>query len=101
MPDGDYELGGLQVTVTDDGAVLAGSPTLAGSLIGSADSFMRTRSWGWEIDDVVRVHTTTPAQVLGLRVALEEGARADVVAVDRCTHRVQRVMRSGEWLDEK
>lgn len=85
MPDGDYELGGQAVTVTDGVARLAHQGTIAGGTL-TMDAILRgTLHSGISIDRAVTMASTTPARVLGLERelgAIEVGLRADLVCLD-------------------
>jgi N-acetylglucosamine-6-phosphate deacetylase len=105
MPDGDYRLGALEVTVADGLAVLAGTSTIAGSTT-TMDAGFRTAvaMWGGPSSDdallrAVDQTSTTPARTLGLPHVgtLRAGAAADVVVLD-ADLAVTRVMRAGSWL---
>jgi len=105
MPDGDFRLGALDVTVADGLAVLAGTSTIAGSTT-TMDVGFRTAAatWGGPSSDAALLRavdqtSTTPARTLGLPQvgALRPGGAADVVVLD-ADLAVARVMRSGSWL---
>jgi N-acetylglucosamine-6-phosphate deacetylase len=98
MNDGEYDLGGLAVTVADGVARLNPDGTIAGSTL-TMDAALR---WavhsGWEIPDAVAMTSTTPARALGLdheRGRLEAGMRADIVLLDG-ELRVVSVLLAGE-----
>lgn len=99
MPDGEYRLGPLAVTVRDAVAWTTGeSPSIAGSTAHLADLVHRcVVSAGIDPVPVLRAATATPASVLGLadRGRLGTGLRADVVAFDE-DWRVARTWRGGE-----
>ncbi|MBO0841028.1 MAG: N-acetylglucosamine-6-phosphate deacetylase, partial [Sciscionella sp.] len=113
MPDGEYDLGALRVTVRD------GEPRLAdGSLAGSTltmDAALRNAvTAGLSITDAVTAAATRPASLLGgvsggvLGDVLrgESSANAGVLAVGKSADllvlshdlRLERVMRHGDWL---
>lgn len=85
--DGDYRLGGLDVTVHGGVAMVAGTETLAGSTL-TLDAALRIAigtEMGMSRPDAVRALTSVPARVLGLHDRLgllEPGFAADVVAFD-------------------
>ena len=90
MPDGDYRLGDLDVTVAAGLAVLAGTSTIAGSTT-TMDVGFRTAvtAWGGPSSDAALLRavdqtSTTPARTLGLPGvgALCAGNAADVVVLD-------------------
>lgn len=86
MPDGRYQLGRLDVWVSDGVARLAGRGTIAGSTATSDALFRRIvaqapdRTSG--LVRAVALTASTPASVLGLDVGgLEPGRRADLVVL--------------------
>jgi N-acetylglucosamine-6-phosphate deacetylase len=98
MPDGEYSLGGLDVSVSGGVARLAASGTIAGSTLTMAAAFQRTVHSGISIVDAVQMAATTPAHVLGLegdRGVIAPGMRADLVLLDDDLH-VTTVIRAGE-----
>lgn len=98
MPDGEYDLGGLAVTVADRVARLANG-SIAGSTLTMDAAVRQALGAGLPIADVAAMAATTPARVLGLAGelgALRPGLRADLVELD-ADLRVVRVMKSGEW----
>lgn len=104
MPDGDYRLGGLEVTVAGGRAVVAGTSTIAGSTT-TMDVGFRTAVTvgGGPADDAALLRavdqtSTTPARALGLPGgALHTGAPADLVVLD-ADLAVTRVLRAGQWI---
>jgi N-acetylglucosamine-6-phosphate deacetylase len=98
MPDGEYSLGGLDVSVSGGVARLAASGTIAGSTLTMAAAFQRTVHSGISMVDAVQMAATTPAHVLGLegdRGVIAPGMRADLVLLDDDLH-VTTVIRAGE-----
>ena len=97
--DGDYRLGGLDVTVRDgearlpDGTIAGSTATMAGSVRHAV------REAGLPLEDAVRAATATPAALHGLGQvgALRPGAHADLVVLDDDLI-VTRVMHRGTWL---
>ena len=86
MPDGDYELGGLPVTMTGGKATLRGSATLAGSSIHLMDGLRRAVSFGVPLEAAVFAATAVPARVIRREQeigALLPGMAADLVMLDR------------------
>lgn len=84
--DGDYQLGGLNVTVHDGLAVLSGTDTIAGSTL-TQDAALRNAVTLAGIDPVhaVTALTRTPARVLGEEHRLgrlHAGYVADAVLLD-------------------
>lgn len=99
MPDGEYDLGGLSVTVADRVARLANG-SIAGSTLTMDAAVRQALGAGLSITDVAAMAATTPARVLGLADelgALRPGLRADLVELD-ADLRVARVMKSGAWV---
>ncbi len=98
MSDGDYELGGQAVTVTDGVARLAEGGSIAGSTLTMDAAVRRAVGAGLDLVDVARMAATTPARTVGLtdRGALSVGTRADLVVLDD-ELAVQRVMMGGVW----
>ena len=97
MPDGDYDLGGLAVTVVDGVARLAEDGTIAGSTLTMDAALRRTVQSGISIVEAARMAATTPARVLGIADttgALVPGLRADIVLLDD-ELRVIGVLRNG------
>lgn len=107
MPDGDYHLGDLRVTVTDRVARVARAPgsapgPIAGSTATTADLFAKIVAHAEvpRADALVRavaMTATTPARVLGLAGEVGElapGLRADLVVLDG-ELRVREVLRRG------
>ena len=85
MPDGEYELGGLAVTVADGTARLAADGTIAGSTLTMAAALRRAVGAGVSIVDAVTMASASPARVLGLAEeigSVAPGRRADLVLLD-------------------
>jgi N-acetylglucosamine-6-phosphate deacetylase len=99
MPDGEYDLGGQQITVQDGIARLARNGAIAGSTLTMDRALRRNVQAGMSIVDVARMAATTPAAAIGLSDvgALVPGRRADLVVLD-ADLRVSRVMRAGAWI---
>jgi N-acetylglucosamine-6-phosphate deacetylase len=115
MPDGDYALGGLAVTVSGGVARLSGpspsagldsetTPATPGSIAGSTATMelVVTRAIaqvGLPVSDVAAAAATTPARRLALgdeTGALLPGWCADLVLLD-ADFRLHAVMSRGEW----
>ncbi|MDN4597461.1 N-acetylglucosamine-6-phosphate deacetylase [Leifsonia virtsii] len=99
--DGDYRLGGLNVTVHDGLAVLSGTDTIAGSTL-TQDAALRNAVTLAGVDPVAAVTalTRTPARVLGEdhRLGrLHAGYLADAVLLDH-DWRVRTVVADGAVL---
>jgi N-acetylglucosamine-6-phosphate deacetylase len=101
MPDGDFELGSVEVRVEDGRAwTRAEPPSLAGGTAHAADLVRRcVVHAGVDPVAAVAAATSTPAALLGLddRGSLATGLRADLVVHDG-DWEVRRVMRGGEWI---
>ncbi len=79
-PPGRYRLGGAEVTVRPGDAPRLADGTLAGSVLRMDEAVAKVASWGVRLRDAVRMASTTPARVLGLRDRgeLRPGLRADL-----------------------
>jgi N-acetylglucosamine-6-phosphate deacetylase len=101
MPDGDFELGSVQVRVADGRAwTRTEPPSLAGGTSHAADLVRRcVVQAGVDPVAAVAAATSTPAALLGLddRGSLAPGLRADLVVLDG-DWQVRRVMRGGGWV---
>ena len=103
MPDGSYQLGGLDVEVSGSVARLRERSPIAGSTA-TMDSLFRTAATGLEaasdsaLRHAVAMTATTPARTLGLDDVgtLTPGMSADLVVLDRKL-RVRAVVRRGVW----
>ena len=93
-------IGGLAIQVVGGRAVLAGTDTLAGSVIGLDEAVRCLVAAGIPLHDAVAAAATNPCDLIGAtdrgRIAL--GQRADLVELDGSLA-VRRVMRGGAWLD--
>ncbi len=89
-------LGSLQIQVRDGRATLAGSDTLAGSLIALDDAVRNVVRAGVGLTDAAAAASTNPARLLGAvdRGRIGPGMRADIVELDD-ELRVVGVMRAG------
>jgi N-acetylglucosamine-6-phosphate deacetylase len=105
MPDGDYRLGDLDVTVAAGLAVLTGTSTIAGSTT-TMDVGFRTavHTAGGPGSDAALLRaadqtSATPARTLGLPHvgSLRAGSAADAVVLD-ADLAVSRVLRAGRWI---
>lgn len=99
MPDGDYVLGPMAVTVADGVARLTEGGSIAGGTSRLVDVVRTTVAAGVPLADAVRAASWVPARALGLRDVggLVAGRRADVVVTDGDL-RVVRVLRAGQVL---
>ena len=99
--DGTYDIGGLEVDVTDGVPTLAGGGSLAGSTLTMDAAFRNlVRGCGLGVLDAVAAASTRPAELLGLGEVtgrLAPGYAADVVLLNDALRPVS-VMRRGEWV---
>lgn len=103
MPEGEYELGGLPVLVTDGVAMLADRTAFAGS-VATADVLLRNavKHVGLSLPQAVSMLSYNTAKSIGLeteRGSLSEGFMADVVLFDDDIN-VTLVMREGTVLHQ-
>jgi N-acetylglucosamine-6-phosphate deacetylase len=96
---GRGRVGGLDIEVRDGRATLAGTETLAGSVIALDSAVRNATTAGIPLPDAVAAASQNPLALLGVadRGRLAEGLRADLVELDEDLT-VRRVMRGGEWL---
>jgi N-acetylglucosamine-6-phosphate deacetylase len=96
-----YEIGGLEVTVTDGVPTLAGGGSLAGSTLTMDTAFRNiVQNCGFGVLEAVAATATRPAELLGLgnvtgRIA--DGYAADLVLLDESLH-PNAVMKGGAWV---
>lgn len=97
--DGRGRIGKLEIEVTDGRATLAGTDTLAGSVIALDSAVHNLVAAGVPLPDAVAAASRNPLALLGVtdRGRLAEGQRADLVELGEDLT-VRRVMRSGTWL---
>jgi N-acetylglucosamine-6-phosphate deacetylase len=99
--DGVYDVGGLEVTVTDGVPRIAGGGSLAGSTLTMDAAFRNlVQSCGLTIREAVTACSTRPAALLGLGEetgSLSTGLTADFVILDS-ELRPKAVMARGEWV---
>lgn len=89
MPDGDYELGGQPITLTNGKATLSGTDTLAGSSIHLMDGLRRCVSFGFPLEEAILAATIQPAKAIRMDDAIGSiavGKYADFIIVDECLH---------------
>jgi N-acetylglucosamine-6-phosphate deacetylase len=98
-PPGPGVIGGLAIEHRGDRATLAGSDTLAGSVIALDTAVRNLARSGVPLPVAVAAASRNPLALLGAtdRGRLAVGQRADLVELDDDL-RVRRVARSGEWL---
>jgi N-acetylglucosamine-6-phosphate deacetylase len=83
--DGDYEIWGEKITVTN-GRTSNARGSIAGSVTTMLDAVKLMLSLGASECDVARMASLNPAQLLGIDPpcgSIEEGKRADLVAIDK------------------
>nr|WP_042183733.1 N-acetylglucosamine-6-phosphate deacetylase [Kibdelosporangium sp. MJ126-NF4] len=99
--DGVYDVGGLEVTVTDGVPRIAGGGSLAGSTLTMDAAFRNlVTGCGLTVREAVAACSTKPAALLGLSEdtgALTVGLTADFVLLDTDL-RPTGVMARGEWV---
>lgn len=94
MADGEYDLGGQAVVVTDRVARLKRDGSIAGSTLTMDAAVRQAVRAGLSIVEVAAMAATTPARVLGLDKRLAAGCDADLVLLDDDL-RVSAVIRGG------
>lgn len=98
MGDGHGWIGGLAVEVVGGRVTLAGTSTLAGSVLSLDVAVRNVVAAGIDLPVAVAAASRNPLALLGVtdrgRIAI--GQRADLVELDPGL-RVQRVMRAGTW----
>lgn len=84
MGNGRSTLGGLVVEVADGRVTLAGTSTLAGSVIALDDAVRRLVGAGVPVPEAIAAATANPLALIGQtdRGRLAEGQRADLVELD-------------------
>lgn len=86
MPDGDYTLGGQDITMKDGKATLTGTDTIAGSSIHLMEGVRRSVSFGIKLEDAVYAATTAPARAINMSDtigSIEKGKSADFCLLDK------------------
>ena len=97
--DGRITIGGLEIEVRDGLATLAGSSTLAGSVIALDTAVRNVVRNGTSLPAAVMAASSNPAALLGLadRGRIAVGLRADLVELE-ADLTTRRVMREGRWV---
>ena len=97
--DGRGQIGGLEVEVVGERVTLAGTSTLAGSVLALDAAVRNLVASGQALPYAVAAASRNPLAMLGIRDRgrLATGQRADLVELDEAL-RVRRVMRSGSWV---
>lgn len=102
MGEGRTAIGGLEVEVIGSRATLAGTDTLAGSVIALDSAVRNLVGAGLTLPAVVAAASRNPLDLIGVtdrgRIAI--GQRADLVELDDDLN-VVRVAREGEWLSPR
>lgn len=100
MGDGRGWIGGLEVEVVGPRVTLAGTTTLAGSVIALDSAVRNLVGAGATLPAAVAAASRNPLAVIGItdRGRIAVGQRADLVELDGAL-RVRRVMRAGRWHD--
>jgi len=86
MPEGDYELGGLGVVVTDGVAMLADRSSFAGS-VATCDRLVRFayKECGFKLHEAVKMAALNHAKLIGAdrhTGSIKKGKRADIIIFD-------------------
>ena len=97
--DGRGRLGSLDIEIRGERVTLAGTDTLAGSVLTLDKAVRNIVGAGIALPAAVAAATCNPLELLGIhdRGRLAAGQRADLVELDADLN-VRRVMRAGEWL---
>jgi N-acetylglucosamine-6-phosphate deacetylase len=97
--DGRTTLGGLEVEVRDGRATVAGTETLAGSVIALDTAVRNLVAASVPLAEAVAAAAANPAALLGAddRGRIEPGRRAHLVELDGDLH-VRRVTRGAGWI---
>jgi len=86
MPEGNYELGGLDVLVTDGVAMLADRTSFAGS-VATCDRLVRFayKECGFPLHEAVKMASLNHARIIGMDSeigSIEVGKRGDIIVFD-------------------
>jgi N-acetylglucosamine-6-phosphate deacetylase len=100
MGDGRGKVGGLAIEVVGGRVTLAGTSTLAGSVLTLDAAVRNLVTSGLTLPYAVAAASRNPLAMLGItdRGRIAPGQRADLVELDDDL-RVRRVMRSGGWIN--
>ncbi len=98
--DGRGQIGGLDCQVVGERVTLAGTSTLAGSVLSLDVALRNLVATGVSLPAAVAAASRNPLALLGItdRGRIAAGQRADLVELSPDLH-VQRVMRAGQWLN--
>ncbi|WP_342597994.1 N-acetylglucosamine-6-phosphate deacetylase [Psychrobacillus sp. FSL H8-0483] len=87
MPDGEYDLGGQQVTVREGTCVLSASGSLAGSIVTMNQARLNLTKWlNLSIHEQIQITSVNQAKRLGLsgrKGSIKAGKDADIVVLGR------------------
>ena len=101
MEPGEYELGGQQVLVKEDRAVISGTETIAGSVVTLPQALrFVVKKAGISLEDALACVTKNPAISLGIYEecgSVSVGKKADLVLLDKELV-VNGVMKNGSFL---
>jgi N-acetylglucosamine-6-phosphate deacetylase len=98
--DGEYLLGGLEVTVHEGVARLTHGGSIAGSTLTQDVALRNAVAAGVPLPDAVAALTAVPARALGLPAGtLDPGSRADLVVLSEGLQ-VDAVMAAGAWITQ-
>jgi N-acetylglucosamine-6-phosphate deacetylase len=100
--DGRGRLGSLEIEVAGLRATLAGTSTLAGSVIALDIAVRNLVESGFSLPRAIAAASTNPLRLLGVtdRGRIEVGRKADLVELDDDLA-VTRVMRGGAWFEAR
>lgn len=99
MPDGEYTLGGLDVTVKGNTATLHDG-TLAGSVTNLFDCMKQAMQMGIPAEQAILAATANPAKAIGLydRIgSIHAGKEANLLIVDK-NWNLKKVLCHGSWV---
>ena len=98
MPDGTYDLGGLDTTVKDGIARSAGG-NLAGSTTNLFDCVKKANEFGIPLESAVKMASQTPCKLIEAKYkgSIKYGNDADMIVVDRELN-LCSVMVEGRWV---
>jgi N-acetylglucosamine-6-phosphate deacetylase len=99
MGDGRATIGGMEVDIVGGRVTLAGTTTLAGSVIALDDAVRNLVRSGVSLPAAIAAASRNPLAMLGIRDRgrIDVNQRADLVELDDDL-RVKRVMRRGSWI---
>jgi N-acetylglucosamine-6-phosphate deacetylase len=100
LGDGRSTVGGLAIEIVGMRVTLAGTSTLAGSVIALDSAVRNMVASGLPLPDAVAAASRNPLTMLGVtdRGHIHVGQRGDLVELDDGL-RVRRVLRSGQWIE--